>query len=53
MSRICDYFRALELQGGEVAEPQATELMRTDENEKITLNLNLDKKPTLEVIVLS
>lgn len=40
--------RALELQGGEVAEPQATELMRTDENEKITLNLNLDKKPTLE-----
>ncbi|RCN46471.1 hypothetical protein ANCCAN_07464 [Ancylostoma caninum] len=37
--------RALEQQG-EVVEPQATELIRTDENEKITLDLNLDKKPT-------
>ena len=36
-------------QQGEVVEPQATELIRTDENEKITLNLNLDKKPTAEV----
>ncbi|KAK6042419.1 hypothetical protein COOONC_20076 [Cooperia oncophora] len=39
--------RALEQQG-EVYEPQATELIRSDENEKITLNLNLDKKPTVE-----
>ncbi|KAK5982780.1 DNA/RNA-binding protein KIN17 [Trichostrongylus colubriformis] len=39
--------RALEKQG-EVFEPQATELMRSDDSEKITLNLNLDKKPTLE-----
>ncbi|KAK6746198.1 hypothetical protein RB195_012360 [Necator americanus] len=39
--------RALEQQG-EIMEPQATELVRTDENEKITLNLNLDKKPTAE-----
>ncbi|KIH64752.1 hypothetical protein ANCDUO_04934 [Ancylostoma duodenale] len=38
--------RALEQQGGEIVEPQATELIRTDENEKITLDLNLDKKPT-------
>ncbi|PIO72968.1 hypothetical protein TELCIR_05076 [Teladorsagia circumcincta] len=39
--------RALEQQG-DVYEPQATELMRTDDSEKITLNLNLDKKPTAE-----
>ncbi|VDN35026.1 unnamed protein product, partial [Cylicostephanus goldi] len=39
--------RALELHG-DAPEPQATELIRTDENEKITLNLNLDKKPTAE-----
>uniref|UniRef100_A0A7I4YFB2 Kin17_mid domain-containing protein n=1 Tax=Haemonchus contortus TaxID=6289 RepID=A0A7I4YFB2_HAECO len=39
--------RALEQQG-EVYEPQATELMRSDDSEKITLNLNLDKKPTAE-----
>ncbi|WKY02923.1 hypothetical protein Q1695_016320 [Nippostrongylus brasiliensis] len=40
--------RALEQQGGEVVEPRATELIRTDDNEKISLNLNLEKKPTLE-----
>ncbi|CAJ0596758.1 unnamed protein product [Cylicocyclus nassatus] len=39
--------RALELHG-DAPEPQATELIRTDENEKITLNLNVDKKPTAE-----
>ncbi|KAK6021853.1 hypothetical protein OSTOST_12467 [Ostertagia ostertagi] len=39
--------RALEQQG-EVYEPQATELIRSDDSEKITLNLNLDKKPTAE-----
>ncbi|VDL74925.1 unnamed protein product [Nippostrongylus brasiliensis] len=43
--------RALEQQGGEVVEPRATELIRTDDNEKISLNLNLEKKPTLEVIL--
>ncbi|EPB80306.1 hypothetical protein ANCCEY_00563 [Ancylostoma ceylanicum] len=41
--------RALEQQG-EVVEPQATELIRTDENEKITLDLNPDKKPTAAIM---
>lgn len=39
--------RALEQQS-EIVEHQPSELVRNDDSEKIVLNLNLDRKPTLE-----